>query len=281
MPLKDGVIEFICEGGTGSEANVTVELRTKFPGIGGTVVTDEGVATAVRQDHSPMPRAAHRTFLRHAIIKKLEDFFHRSGEYVYAHIPRPLGSLSRVGESACEAYLYEWTFGSSGFPWQYVTREGEQANVVLRDWDRFVEVFHNAGIDMKRDCADAEDGRISQNIVHEMPIGVGYSQELNCLWKRIDFGVRSLPIDYERLHRFLTDREGELRRTLRTERYEMMVLAWEYLTNGEQMDRLAIGRLDALVGDYRLSSLRHRIARGVGAAESPVARMEPGLESLA
>ena len=35
----EGVIEFICEGGFGSEANVKLELRTEFAGIGGTIIT--------------------------------------------------------------------------------------------------------------------------------------------------------------------------------------------------------------------------------------------------
>jgi len=36
---NEGIIEFICEGGYGSEARIIVELRTRFPGIGGTILT--------------------------------------------------------------------------------------------------------------------------------------------------------------------------------------------------------------------------------------------------
>jgi len=39
-------VEFIHEGGEGSEARVDVELRTRFPGIGGTIDTYQGIAVA-------------------------------------------------------------------------------------------------------------------------------------------------------------------------------------------------------------------------------------------
>jgi len=39
-------------------------------------------------------------FLRHTLIKKLEDYFFKKGHYRYAHVTRPLGSTER-------AYIYE------------------------------------------------------------------------------------------------------------------------------------------------------------------------------
>jgi hypothetical protein len=58
MTESKGVIEFVCEGGIGGSARVCVELRTEFPGIGGTIVTNEGVASAFREEFSPSPRSA-------------------------------------------------------------------------------------------------------------------------------------------------------------------------------------------------------------------------------
>jgi len=103
----EGIIEFVCEGGIGSSAKVCIELRTKFPGIGGTIISHEGVACALREEFNPSPKSSHRIFLRHMIVKKLEDYFHRKGVYVFAHIPRPLGSMSRDGEHPNESYIYE------------------------------------------------------------------------------------------------------------------------------------------------------------------------------
>jgi len=50
-------------------------LRTDFPGMGGTIYTNKGVACASPQEFSPSAKSVHRLFLRHAIAKKSEDFF--------------------------------------------------------------------------------------------------------------------------------------------------------------------------------------------------------------
>lgn len=267
MNDDSGVIEFICEGGSGSEANVKVELRTVFAGIGGTIITNEGVATALREEYTITPKSGHKMFLRHTIIKKLEDYFYRKGAYMFAHIPRPLGSISKVGENPYEAYIYEWAFGSEGFPWESVDRKGKRSPIKLNDWDNFVTSFVSTGINMELDCTDPMDGRISQNIIHQYPKPIADGLEMSLLWKRIDFGPMSLNIDFEKLSKFLHDKKNDLINVLRTERYEMVILAVEYLTKGIKMREIDIGRLDALLGEYRRSSLRHHIVKNLDAAE--------------
>jgi len=49
------------------------------------------------------------------------------------------------------------------------------------------------------------------------------SLELNPIWKRIDFGSRSIRIDYQILRQFLRTKAKDLRKKLRSERYDMMV----------------------------------------------------------
>lgn len=49
----------------------------------------------------------HEMFIRHLIAKKLDDHFYRSGIYVFAHVPRPLGSISLGEQDLRKAYLYE------------------------------------------------------------------------------------------------------------------------------------------------------------------------------
>jgi len=280
MTESKGIIEYVCEGGIGGSARVCVELRTEFPGIGGTIVTSEGVATAFREEFSPSPKSAHRLFLKHTIIKKLEDYFHRKGIYVFAHIPRPLGSISKGGENSSEAYIYEWAFGSEGFIWEYVDSEGNQIPIKLGDWGNFVMNFKTAGIDLQMDTSDPDDGRISKNIIHQYPKPLADGREMNSLWKRIDFGYESMKIDFDKLSQFLHDNKEDLERVLRTERYEMILLAREYLLNGREMNHIDIGRLDSLVGDYRRSSLRHHISRGSGIGEPEKVYIGERTESL-
>ena len=280
MREHKGVIEFICEGGFGSEANVKLELRTEFEGIGGTIITYEGVATALREEFTKTPKSGHKMFLRHTIIKKLEDYFYRTGAYMFAHIPRPLGSISKDSKNPYEAYIYEWAFGSEGFPWEQITKEGNRCSIRLNDWDKFVKNFNLAGINIELDCTDPMDGRISQNIIHQYPKLIPDKFEMSMLWKRIDFGPKSLKIDYNKLSKFLDENRKNLIEVLRNERYEMLQLAVEYLTKGVKMKELDIGRLDVVVGEYRRSSLRHYISKELGVTKSTPLHSNISTESL-
>ena len=277
---RKGVIEFVCEGGIGATARVCVELRTEFPGIGGTIITNEGVASAFREEFNPSPKSSHRLFLKHTIVKKMEDYLFRKGIYMYAHIPRPLGSVSKEGEKPSEAYIYEWAFGTESFPWEFVDLTGKRTLIQLHDWDSFVTHFHRVGIDLQMDTSDPDDGRISKNIIHPYPKPIGDGGEMSSLWKRIDFGYESMRIDFDRLSRFLHDNREDFVRVLRTERYEMILLALEYLMKGKEMNDVDIGRLDSLVGEYRRSSLRHHVSRGSGLDEPDRVYIGKRTESL-
>lgn len=260
-------VRYIARGGQGSEAQIDIELRTEFPGIGGTICTDQAIPTALRKGYHPSPNMGHREFLRHTIVKKLEDYFFIKGKYGYAHITRPLGSMS-------DAYLYEWAFGLDSFPWYYADTNGE-VPVNIDEWGKFLDTFNSVGIDMQTDCTDPDDGRISKNIVHQLIGAHGLRPELNCLWKRIDFGERSIKTDYGKLVQFLHDNEGDLRGTLRHGRYELIRLACEYLIEESEMDPRDLGRLEVLTIDYRLSTLRHLNAKGVEMEHSREIAFEP------
>jgi hypothetical protein len=244
-------VEFIHEGGTGSEARVDVELRTKFPGIGGTIDTYQGIAVARRNEFSTAPNIGHEMFLRHMLIKKLEDYFFKKGFYRYAHVTRPLGSAER-------AYIYEWAFGQDGFPWSYVNETGDSVSVRLDDWNSFGAMFLEAGVDLQSDCTNPDNGALSQNIVHQLHLGANASQPvLNRLWKRIDFGPRSIKLDYDRLLDYLRRNESDIRDTLRVGRYDMMMLACKYLLKGGSIEPKEHEKLRMLILDYRLSTLAY------------------------
>ena len=256
----NGVIQPIAMGGAGSEAKIRLDLRTKFPGLGGTIVTKEGVVAALRIEYNSTPRVGHKMFIRHMVAKKLDDHFYRSGIYVFSHIPRAFGSISLRKNEVCEAYIYEWTFGSDGFPW---VRDGTTA-ITLSDWTAFVARFVEAGIDVKQDITDADDGRYSQNIVHQYP-HTPDSDEMSPLWKRIDFGFNSMTFNLDRLEKYMSDSREDLLKTLRSDRYQMLRLAIAYLRDAKGMSEYNLGRLEQLIVDYRLSSLRH-FAYGFGPA---------------
>jgi len=268
--LEDGVIEYIRDGGFGGEAQVGVYLLNKLPGIGGTIKTHEGVVTAVRIEHSPSPGSGHLIYLRHMLIKKFEDFFFRDQAYKYAHIPRPLGSISRQGDKPMEACLYEWAFGSEGFPWEITEYGGEQVAVRLREWNQFVDHFHRVGIELGSDITEPDDAKVSKNIIHQFPIDYPHEGQLTPIWKRIDFGPSSAPMDYEKIMRYLIDNRDALIDILRGERYRMMVLATKYLnwSTRNTLSEYELGTLETLIGYYRIASLQHHISRGSSSGHS-------------
>jgi len=258
-------VEFICEGGFGSEAEVSVELRTEFPGIGGNISTLQSIATALRTEFNT--NSGHNRFFLHTIIKKLEDYFFKKGVYNYSHVPRPLGSTEK-------AYIYEWAFGTEGLPWYYQDKDYNQCPVMLKEWNEFVGAFNSVGIDLSIDCTDADDGRFSKNIIYQMSMR-SFEPVLSPLWKRIDFGPKSVRIKYDILWKFLKDNETDLRKCLRCERYELLLLATKYCMQGS-LDKEELGMLRVHTANYRLSTLRHLVAWNSGSEATELADFSSG-----
>lgn len=278
MRQKEAVIKTIWEDGTGDEATVLVQLRTEFPGLGGTLRTSEGVAAAYRIEKGTFPKMGHCMFLKHTIIKKLDDYFYRTGVYEFSHIPRPLGSISKQEEEPHEeSYIYEWAFGSEGFSW--CLGSGGRDPINLHDWNSFANYFNSAGIAVGHDTTDADDTGHSKNIIHQYQQPMGSDRdEMCCLWKRIDFGPKSILINWETLTGFIRDQREELVEVLREDRYEMLILILKYFTERDKITDQEIGRLEMLVADYRQASLMH-YAMGFGpAGKAPM--VGPITESL-
>jgi len=148
-------------------------------------------------------------FLRHTLIKKTRRLLLQEGALQICSCDAAAGSTER-------AYIYEWAFGRDGFPWAYSDETGYSISVRLDDWNSFNAMFLESGIDLQTDCTNPENGAISQNIVHQLHLGASASQPiLNRLWKRIDFGPRSIRLDYERLLNCLRKNEQDIKETLK------------------------------------------------------------------
>ena len=197
-------------------------------------------------------------FYRHLIIKKIEDYFFRKGVYNYAHIARPLGTIK-------EGYIYEWVFGEEGFVWEYTEVGGKCVRVMLDEWGEFIGAFLSAGIDLGADCTDADDGRTSQNIIHQLDPYMA-EETLSRLWKRIDFGSESIRIDFDKITEYLTDHEQNMRQFLSIGRFELLYLATEYLKYGSKISERDLGKLEQLTLSYRMSTLSHLNMSGVETA---------------
>lgn len=265
--------------GFGSEASVYLEIRNFFPGIGWDVYTTQQLACANREDSNYSKNIGHYNFLRHSIIKKLEDFFVQQNKYKTAHIPRPLASTDK-------GYIYEFVIGSEGFPWIIDSGDGEggvqRVPVELAEWGSFTGAFSAAGINLSVDIADPDDARVSKNIILCHQYKLDYENpSLSSLWEKIDFGSCSATIDHDKLEKFLSENEEKLITDLSIQRYEFLKLALDYIKKGPQgMDKRDIGRLEVLAGDFRMSTLSHLNRRGFSSDFSKKCGIHPSTQRI-
>lgn len=259
---EEGIIEYIYRGGEGDEAVVTVELRTVIPGISQVIKTTEGIVTAVRREKYPEPSLGHIMFLRNMLVKKLDDYFSWTGIYTYSHIPRAFGSISVGGDHPCETCLYEWFPGEEGFRWKVESKDEKQHQINLHDWDTFVNCFGEAGIIIDEDCYDPKNRLYSKNIIHQFPFYSFETYEMNVIWKRIDYGYKSIRIEFDRCAAYLRDNRHRLKEQLRPERFDMMELTVQYLLERENMSAYDLKLLMNYIQDYRMKSVDHYMSHG-------------------
>jgi len=272
-------IETICEGGIGGCAKVYIQLRNIFPGMGGTITTEQDFVVAYRvpldsniteskencDKHYKLnlktnsSREALNVFLRHTLIKKFDDYFFRKGSYKYAHIPRPLGSTDEGG------YIYEWAHGSEGFSSEYFDENyGRIVPVDIDEWNVVAKDFNNVGISIFHDTADAHDGRYTKNLIVQEPGIPVYPRIITKLWKRIDFGSESLPIDFNTLENFIKDSKKDLIRFIKPERVKMIKLIVEYLKNHETPESFkSFYILKQLIKSFRVATASHMGIQGI------------------
>jgi hypothetical protein len=257
---------------SGDEAEVCLALSNFFPGIGGDIYTEHMAFVAIRQEKSHAVGHGNIVYMRHAVLQKLDDFFHRRRRYLVQHIPRSFGSATLNTECGPrEMSCYQWSFGNEGFCWRTAGRDSAKEPIVLDEWNEFISSFAEAGIDLQYDCT-VIDGEASKNIIHMMntPIDFLGTARLNCLWRRIDFGARSMIIQYETLARFIRNRRedmiavfGSRGGSIGQDRYDMLRLLVKLLADGRLNDFEA-GQLELLIKHFRISTLRDQLISSVG-----------------
>lgn len=265
-------IETICCGGYGGSAEVHIQIRNIFPGLGGIIRTEQDFVAACRIPRgtdlakisnpdsditlksleSKATLSALNVYFRHVLIKKLDDFFFRSGRYKFSHVPRPLGS------DIDGIYYYEWVFGDEGYyPEFYDDEAGKWYPIKVDEWDIASGCFNEAGVGIFDDTVE-NDGYYIKNIVMLEPSISDSDEMLTKLWKRIDFGSESLHIDFKKFEKFIDDNREKLEKYLKPERVEMMSLILEFLMKScAPCDFPQMERMSELVFDYRKSTTSH------------------------
>ncbi|RIL11129.1 MAG: hypothetical protein DCC75_02995 [Proteobacteria bacterium] len=242
-----------------------IELRRTFPCVDGTIVTQQELAVAKITRHlDPDPNSGFKLFLRHFIIKKIENALIAMGKYNYPHIARPLGAEGR-------SYIYEWAFGAERCPFEFIkAQHPSNRSEGLDDWFEFVAFFAEAGIDMQSGVRPIEKAgqpglHFAKQIIVRQPEGTSDQKYLTRMWKRVNFHENVTPIDYDRLRRFILVRADELIANSTPGRFEAMLLAVKYL-DGRGITLKDCRALKERIHDYRLSALTHLDHFGFGAA---------------
>jgi len=272
-------IETICEGGIGGSAKVYIQLRNNFPGLGGMVSTEQDFVVAYRVPLSikleDIPKVeyiikdlklktseskrAFEVYLRHVIAKKLDDYFFRKGYYKFAHIPRPLGSTDFGG------YMYEWVHGNEGFYTEYYDDElNMYVPVEIDEWNTVSRHFYNAGVSIFHDISDTVDGRYTKNIIVQEPYLENYPRRITKLWKRIDFGPESFPIDFNQLLTFISKNLDDMSVYLKPERVRMLQLIIEFFKRGRKIENWSrLKELKKLILSFRIATAEHMGVQGI------------------
>ena len=94
------------------------------------------------------------------------------------------------------------------------------------------------------------------------------TERITKLWKRIDFGPESLPINYDKLESFIKENKGKFNKYLKPERVEMLELITQYFKNqAKPKDFKEFGRLTMLVRSFRIATASHMGVQGISPLE--------------
>lgn len=218
--------KYLGRGGEASAYMVTVNLNKV---TNGAVRYDGKVDMVYRAGGDPK-----YAFLNNLVTALLDTAFMLDGKYAHRHIPQPLGLAEAIGMK--DGYLYEYTEGSEGFPWEFTSQ-----HVILGEWIDFCNAFASTGIGIWHDITDSDNARVSKNIILR-------SYEINDLingilpfdWTRIDFGSGSCTVSWEKLGAYLKEQEGEIGHRIGSMK-DVLILAYQAGTR--QLDfRRVVGR---------------------------------------
>jgi len=244
MEVKD--FEEICEIGHGGEATVYIQLRNSFPFFEKKFRTKRDFIVSFRVLHKGnvssnelLFNRSFNEFLRHLLAKKFDDYFLRKNLYHYPHIPRLLGFDK-------DGYYYEFVYGLEGYYPLYFDDVVMNWNpLILNDESISSSLFHEVGIFLFQDIIEPTSNYVKNIIVEEPEISL-MPEKISNLWKRIDFGVKSIKFDYEKIRNYIKKNEKNLIEILSKERVEMLLISLDFLLkkqeskifNKEKFDRL-------------------------------------------
>jgi glyceraldehyde-3-phosphate dehydrogenase type I len=203
------------------------------------------------------------TFYMHLICYLLDVYFRKNLTYNNSHVTAPLGWNERTGE-----YFYVEAEGTEG-PWEIADTDARSghAHVTVEEWEETIGVFREAGIDISCDVTDPDDGRYSQNIIFKPGTESIANHPYVAEWKRIDFDVRSLMVNLDKLEGFIIANKTNLTKALGIPRLLLLEKAITYYTETDDNNKKIIHEdfVKAFL-DFRLEVIKE-LAQPVEALE--------------
>lgn len=253
-------VENICEIGHGGEATVYIQLRRVFPFFEKIFKTKRDFMVSFRVLHKGefstsdlIFKRSFSEFLRHLIAKKFDDYFLKKGDYKYPHIPRLLGFDEK-------GYYYEFVFGLEGFyPLYFDDELIDWRPISLYDERISSSLFYEVGIYLLQDIVEPTSNYVKNIIIEEPKISL-LPEKISSLWKRIDFGVKSIKFDYEKIKRYIKRKEKDMIEILSKERVEMLLLSLDFLLKKgcfETFNKEKFNRLKYLIELFLKSTFDH------------------------
>ncbi len=239
---------------------IELSVLSSFPGPEGIIYTKKEAAISKikykighnnSNSSNNVDNILFKNFLKHFIIKKLDDYFVRKGYYHFSHIPMPFGCDG-------EYYYYEWVFGKSICNIELLEEAMKtKGKSGLPEYYEFITHFKRAGIDFESGTEVLEDklrGKVAKQVVISQPVRL--SEEPNSrMWYRVSFDDKNTIMDYRVLYNYLTENKKDLLKVLSRKRYSTMMLALDYLTG--QVNGLKFKKLISGLHDFRVSTLKH------------------------
>ena len=244
--MKSSEIEDICEIGHGGEATVYIQLRRSFPFFDKIFQTKRDFVVSFRVLHKGdisskelLFKKSFSEFLRHLLAKKFDDYFLRKGYYKYPHIPRLLGFDTN-------GYYYEFVYGLEGyFPLYFDEELMDWMPINLYDERISSSLFYEVGIYLLQDIVEPTSNYVKNLIIEEPEISL-MPDKISNLWKRIDYGVKSIRFDYEKIKIYIKRYERDMIDILSKERVEMLLLSLDFLLKNKDFEKFNKEKFDRL-----------------------------------
>jgi len=236
--------------GEGDEAIAYKGNPESLEGFGGTLelIKPRTVVKRTNITGTPEDWEGPDIFCRNLTASILDNYFIKKDIYSTEHIPLPLGSFKG-------GYYYEFAEGSEGWPTTFINKDYNRTLIDIKENIVFINHMNSYGFNIWGDTCDALDTSSGKNVIFETwnaETSLKFGELPSC-WKRIDFGSRSCPFNYETFKKRTKGKKSELESVIGTSLYKLLILAGKYgdYTARQEISDREISELETRALNFR------------------------------